>query len=282
MCCNCSQVSCACFRTQAVNKSLLFLHPTGTKNPKALLRRDLDAWAWRGIVNVNTTDATTGATDCAEGRDPLHVHVHVKYLKLLGTRNACSTLGFKNEDAHSMGCNNRIIFHIHVCCCSHTLESSTLLERQASNVECGAQPHPSRRSQPATPTAMPTRQIRPGALGLLTPPCSVPWEPVRNDSAGPGRRAAFRSSRRATARGRIDMDNYPAPPAGSRAVGVRGIRAIRSLQSRLMYHDLTPCHVAHVGRRVANTGRAPVGRGDTAGGVTVYSPPLYPIILRLW
>ena len=66
---------------------------------------------------------------------------------------------------------------------------------------------------------------------------------------------------------------YPAPPAGSRAVGVRGIRAIRSLQSRLMYHDLTPCHVAHVGRRVANTGRAPVGRGDTAGGVTVYSPP---------
>ena len=149
MCCNCSQVSCACFRTQAVNKSLLFLHPTGTENPKALLRRDLDAWAWRGIVNVNTTDATTGATDCAEGRDPLHVHVHVKYLKLLGTRNACSTLGFKNEDAHSMGCNNRIIFHIHVCCCSHTLES-TLLERQASNVECGAQPHPSRagRSRP--------------------------------------------------------------------------------------------------------------------------------------
>ena len=48
-------------------------------------------------MNVNTTDATTGAADCAEGRDPLHVHVN---LKLLGTRNACSTLGFKNEDAH--------------------------------------------------------------------------------------------------------------------------------------------------------------------------------------
>ena len=34
-----------------------------------------------------------------------------------------------------------------------------------------------------------------------------------------------------TPRDRAGPDRYPAPPAGSRAVGVRGIRAIRSLQS---------------------------------------------------
>ena len=103
------------------------------------MRRDLDAWAWRGIVNVNTTDATTGATDCAEGRDPLHVHV--KYLKLLGTRNACSTeqrLASRMK-THTVWVVITVSYFIFTSAAVHT--RSTHLERQASSVECGAQPH---------------------------------------------------------------------------------------------------------------------------------------------
>ena len=171
------------------------------------MRRDLDAWAWRGIVNVNTTDATTGATDCAEGRDPLHVHV--KYLKLLGTRNACSTeqrLASKMK-THTVWVVITVSYFIFTSAAVHTRSNQPILsvKPQASNVARSL-------TQPATPTVMPTRQIRPGALGL--PDATVfgavgRWEPVRNDSAGPGRRAAFRSSRRATARGRIDIPRRP-------------------------------------------------------------------------
>ena len=148
----------------------------------------------------------------------------------------------------------------------HTRSNQPFLsvKPQASNVARSL-------TQPATPTAMPTRQIRPGALGLLTPPCSVPWEPVRNDSAGPGRRAAFRSSRRATA----GPDRSPrgfavgVPGAAGRVFAIEDCFGVSPNVSRFD----APCHVAHVGRRVANTG-GDARRGDTAGGVTVYSPPL--------
>ena len=70
---------------------------------------------------------------------------------------------------------------------------STHLERQASSVECGAQPHAAGHAhgdaheadQAGRALGLPDATVF-GAVGR--------WEPVRNDSAGPGRRAAFRSA----------------------------------------------------------------------------------------
>ena len=117
-----------------------------------------------------------------------------------------------------------------------------------------------RRSQPATPMAMPTRQIRPGALGLLTPPCSVPWEPVRNDSAGPGRRAAFRSSRRATA----GPDRSPrgfavgVPGAAGRVFAIDGLFRTFGVSPNVSRFDAVPRRARRSTRRQYGTraGRA--------------------------
>ena len=135
-----------------------------------------------------------------------------------------------------------------------------------------------RRSQPATPTAMPTRQIRPGALGLLTPPCSVPWEPVRNDSArGPaGERRSVRHAARPRGAGSISR-------AARRVARRRRAGHSRDSESAVSPNVSrfdAPCHVAHVGRRVANTGGdarrsgaviQPVALQSTAPPIPYYS-----------
>jgi hypothetical protein len=164
----------------------------------------------------------------------------------------------------------------------HTRSNQPILsvKPQASNVARSL-------TQPATPTVMPTRQIRPGALGL--PDATVfgavgRWEPVRNDSAGPGRRAAFRSSRRATA----GPDRSPrgfavgVPGAAGRVFAIDGLFRTFGVSPNVSRFD-APCHVAHVGRRVANTGGDARRSGAVIQPVALQStaPPYRPIILAL-
>ena len=211
--------------------------------------------------------------DCAEWRDPLHVHV--KYLKLVSAHATHVQRLASKMKTHTVWVVITVSYFIFTSAAVHTRSNQPFLsvKPQTSNVARSLTPHAQVAAGHAHGDAHEADQA--GCARTTCTDATVFGADCRGSpsaTTAPGPAGERRSVRHAAR-----------PPAGAGSIsraarrpGLRGIRAIRteSAVSRLMYHDLTPCHVAHVGRRVANTGRAPVGRGDTAGGVTVYSPPL--------